>query len=108
MLEQRRAGVLLHPTSLPSGDFGHDAFRFIDFLHAAGLSVWQTLPLGPTHDDRSPYHCLSVHAINPSFISFAHLVEWGWLEKMPHHSTVAAREAAFATAYARLVAHGAP
>src|SRR5262249_8365167 len=34
----------------------------------AGLSVWQTLPLGPTHADGSPYHCLSVHAISPRLI----------------------------------------
>ncbi len=78
ILDQRRAGVLLHPTSLPAGDFGADAYRFADFLAEAGLSVWQTLPLGPTHEDRSPYHCLSVHAIDPGFISFERLVSRGW------------------------------
>ncbi|MDH3935605.1 MAG: 4-alpha-glucanotransferase, partial [Gammaproteobacteria bacterium] len=58
-LTQRRAGVLLHPTSLPGdrehGDLGRNARRFIDFLQSAGLSVWQMLPLGPTHTDGSPY-----------------------------------------------------
>mgnify|MGYP005850595975 FL=1 len=68
IFEQRRSGVLLHITSLPSGNMGEDAYRFIDFLEAAGVSVWQMLPLGPTHDDRSPYQCLSAHAGNNRLI----------------------------------------
>lgn len=83
VLGQRRAGVLLHPTSLPGnreqGDLGPEAYRFIDFMVNSGLSVWQTLPLGPTHEDRSPYQCLSVHAGNPHLISPEILVEWEWL-----------------------------
>lgn len=43
--ERRRAGVLLHPTSFRGphgiGDLGDEAFRFIDWLHNAGCSVWQ-------------------------------------------------------------------
>ncbi|MCK5383077.1 MAG: 4-alpha-glucanotransferase [Gammaproteobacteria bacterium] len=82
-LIQRRAGVLLHPTSLPGkrehGDLGEDARRFIDFLQAAGLSVWQMLPLGPTHADGSPYQCLSVHAGNPALVSLDDLLIAGWL-----------------------------
>ena len=80
---RRRAGILLHPTSLPgahaSGDLGSDAFRFIDFLSAAGIRIWQMLPLGPTHADGSPYQCLSIHAGNPQLISLERLQEWGWL-----------------------------
>lgn len=82
ILADRRAGVLLHPTSLPGetcGDLGPEAQRLVDFLADAGLTVWQTLPLGPTHDDLSPYHCLSVHAGNPVMISIAQLKEAGWL-----------------------------
>ena len=83
-LERRRAGVLLHPTSLPggvgNGDFGADAFRFVDFLAHAGFTVWQMLPLGPTHRDGSPYHSQSLHAGNPMLISLDRLVEWGWLD----------------------------
>ncbi len=89
-LDRRRAGILLHPTSLPNGvngaaaglnngDFGPDAFRFIDFLAACGMTVWQMLPLGPTHDDGSPYQCLSVHAGSPRLISLEMLVQSGWL-----------------------------
>ncbi len=79
ILERRRAGVLLHPTSLPSGTLGDDAFRFVDLIAEAGFSVWQMLPLGPTHEDRSPYHCLSAHAGNPQLIAPQRLVAWGWL-----------------------------
>jgi 4-alpha-glucanotransferase len=85
VLESRRAGILLHPTSLPgeapNGTLGTHALRFVDFLAKCGLSVWQMLPLGPTHADRSPYQCLSVHAGNPRLIDFAQLEAWGWL---PH------------------------
>ncbi len=78
-LDRRRAGILLHPTSLPDSDLGPDAFRFIDFMAACGMTVWQMLPLGPTHDDGSPYQCLSAHAGNPRLISLELLVQSGWL-----------------------------
>lgn len=82
-LEQRRSGVLLHPTSLPGpwimGDFSHNAYRFVEFLAAAGQTVWQVLPLGPTHGDLSPYQCMSTHAGNPLLISLDWMVDKGWL-----------------------------
>jgi len=81
--DERRSGVLLHPTSLPGpwgqGDLGPEAYRFVEFLAAARQTVWQSLPLGPTHADRSPYQCLSVHAGNPDLISPEGLVSAGWL-----------------------------
>lgn len=82
----RRAGILLHPTSLPgsaAGALGAGARRFVDFLAAAGVSVWQMLPLGPTHADLSPYQCTSVHAGNPRLICLHGLAERGWLEHLP-------------------------
>lgn len=82
----RRAGILLHPTSLPGandhGDLGHQAYRFIEFLKASGIKVWQTLPLGPTHEDLSPYQCLSVHAGNPLLISMDWLIDRQWLQQV--------------------------
>lgn len=79
MLTERSAGILLHPTSLPSrfgiGDFGNDAYRFVDFLNATGQKLWQILPLGPTGYGDSPYQCLSAFAGNPLLISFDKLVE---------------------------------
>lgn len=51
----RCAGVLLHPTSLPSGRLDADAHRFADFMAAAGLRVWQMLPIGTVDLHGSPY-----------------------------------------------------
>jgi 4-alpha-glucanotransferase len=69
----RSSGILLHPTSLASphgiGDLGAEARRFVDFLAAAGQSLWQVLPLGPTGYGESPYQCLSAWAGNPLLIS---------------------------------------
>ena len=79
----RRAGMLLHPTSLPGlgehGVLGPEAYYFIDWLVTSGFTVWQMLPLGPVHDDGSPYQCLSAHAGNPALISLQYLKERGWL-----------------------------
>ena len=89
-LNHRRAGVLLHPTSLPGareqGNIGQDARRFVDFLQAAGISVWQMLPLGPTHADHSPYQCLSAHAGNTALICLHDLVDSGWLSTEAAHN----------------------
>lgn len=76
---RRRAGVLLHISSLPSGDLGQDAWLFVDLFESMGATVWQTLPLNMTHADGSPYQCLSAHAGNPNFISLDSLLADGWL-----------------------------
>ena len=55
VLGRRSSGVLLHVTSLPSGRLGDDAFRFLDWLAAAGQRCWQVLPLGPPDEFGSPY-----------------------------------------------------
>lgn len=80
-LTHRRAGILLHISSLPGGegDFGQQAYNFVDFLHNTGVTLWQTLPLGIPHDNGSPYQCLSSHAGNPAFISVQWLIDKGWL-----------------------------
>jgi 4-alpha-glucanotransferase len=81
----RSSGILLHPTSLPGrygiGDLGEWAYRFVDWLAAAGQTVWQVLPLGPTSYGDSPYQCLSAFAGNPNLISLDMLVEAGWLSQ---------------------------
>lgn len=83
LLDRRRAGVLLHPTSLPGpgprGVLGADARRFVDLLAAAGFSVWQTLPLGPVDQSLSPYQMKSAHAGSTDLIDPADLVSRGWL-----------------------------
>ena len=75
----RSAGVLLHISSLPSSNFGADAFKFVDFLADIGAHIWQTLPLTMPHDNGSPYQCLSAHAGNPAFIDFNAVVTLGLL-----------------------------
>ena len=72
----RASGILLHPTSLPGpgvGDLGEQAFRFVDWLAAAGQSLWQTLPLVAVNEGGSPYNALSAFAGNPLLISPAEL-----------------------------------
>ncbi len=81
---QRSSGVLLHPTALPGphgiGALGADAFAFVDFLAAAGQSLWQVLPLGPTGLGDSPYNTLSAFAGNPLMIDLPTLAAWGDLD----------------------------
>ena len=89
----RRSGILLHPTSLPGrfgiGDLGDTAYRFVDFLAAAGQSYWQVLPLSPTGYADSPYQTLSAFAGNPMLISPEKLVEAGHLSEADLEETPA-------------------
>jgi 4-alpha-glucanotransferase len=68
----RSSGVLLHPTSLPAGRLGPDAYRFVDWLAAAGQSWWQVLPLGPPDDAGSPYNAVSAFAASPALLAEPH------------------------------------
>jgi 4-alpha-glucanotransferase len=81
----RKAGVLLHPTSLPSrygiGDLGKEAYEFVNFLHSAKQKLWQVLPLNPVGYGESPYQCLSAFAGNHLMISLGKLVQSGLLTK---------------------------
>lgn len=99
-LSERRAGVLLPVSALPShygiGDFGPGAYAFVDFLHQAGQRYWQILPLTPTSGalGNSPYSSFSAFAGNPLFISPELLIEEGFikqeetslLESLPEHT----------------------
>ncbi|MFU8848550.1 MAG: 4-alpha-glucanotransferase [Opitutales bacterium] len=82
-LNQRKAGVLLHVSSLPSatgiGNLGAEAYRFVDFLNGAGMKIWQICPLGPTGYGDSPYQCFSAFAGNPYFIDLEPLIQAGLL-----------------------------
>jgi 4-alpha-glucanotransferase len=78
----RSSGILLHPTSLPGdgiGDLGQAAYRFVDWLAAAGQSFWQILPLVDADEGGSPYNGLSAMAGNPLLIDLADLVREGLL-----------------------------
>ncbi|MDO4274283.1 MAG: 4-alpha-glucanotransferase [Eubacteriales bacterium] len=85
MADQRKCGVLLPVSSLPSkygiGCFSKSAYEFVDALKEAGQSYWQILPLGPTSYGDSPYQSFSTFAGNPYFISLEDLIEEGVLTK---------------------------
>jgi len=63
------------------GDLGSEAYAFVDFLEAAGQSLWQVLPLGPTGYGDSPYACYSAFAGNTLLVSPERLVADGLLTK---------------------------
>ncbi|CAN6679539.1 unnamed protein product [Malus baccata var. baccata] len=87
--ERRRAGVLLHPTSFRGphgiGDLGDEAFRFVDWLHEGGCSLWQVLPLVPpgrkANEEGSPYSGQDANCGNTLLISLEELVKDGLLTK---------------------------
>lgn len=84
-MQTRKAGILLHPTSLPGkygiGTIGSEAFAFVDFLAKAKQSYWQILPLGPTGYGDSPYQCFSSKAGNPYLIDLEKLCDKHLLDK---------------------------
>jgi 4-alpha-glucanotransferase len=69
----------LTPGRAGSGDFGPAAYRFVDWMAAAGQHLWQVLPLGPTGPGNSPYMSPSALALNPLLIDLTDLVGRGWL-----------------------------
>lgn len=79
----KKAGILLHPTSLPNpygcGELDKEAFAFVDFLKDAGQKLWQILPLNPPLVGDSPYLSDSAFAGNPRLLSLEKLMEEGWL-----------------------------
>jgi len=83
MSHDRASGLLLHITSLPGrhgiGDMGPEAYRFADYLVAAGQSLWQMLPIVPVGYGWSPYAAPSTFAGNELFISPDLLAEDGLL-----------------------------
>lgn len=81
----RRSGILLPITSLPSpygiGDFGSEAYRFVDWLHAAGQKVWAILPLTIPDELGSPFASVSSFAGNWLLLNPEQLVRDGLLSR---------------------------
>ncbi len=75
--------MLLHVTSLPNqsgpGTMGREAFDFVDWSSQAGFTIWQILPVGPTHSDHSPYLSLSAFAGAPELLNVHALQKQPWL-----------------------------
>ncbi|RLD18614.1 MAG: 4-alpha-glucanotransferase [Caldiserica bacterium] len=82
---ERSSGILIHISALPSkygiGDFGRDAYRFVDLLKNTKQKIWQILPLNLPTSGLSPYNSLSAFAGNHMLISIDKLIEDGFLKK---------------------------
>jgi 4-alpha-glucanotransferase len=106
VLDARRAGVLLHPTSLPGpracGTLGAEAWRFVDWLAAGGFSVWQTLPLGPPDVYGSPYCLRSAYAGDARLLDPEHLAT---LRQLPRGMDLSAAGRARLETYASFAVH---
>lgn len=78
-------------SSLPSpwgiGTLGEEAYRFVDFLAAAGQHYWQILPLGPIGYGDSPYQSFSAFAANPYYIDLETLIGEGLLQRAEVEAT---------------------
>ena len=78
IFDQRRAGLLLHLSSVPGphgiGDLGPRAFEVANWIAASGSTLWQMLPVGPVGKGDSPYSVTSSFAIEPLFLSLEMLV----------------------------------
>ncbi len=68
MLPDRASGVQLHITSLPDGRLGASAREFVDWLAAAGQTVWQVLPVSVPDEHGSPYASPSAFAAWPALL----------------------------------------
>jgi 4-alpha-glucanotransferase len=122
-LKDRRSGILLHLSSLPGpyycGDLGKAAYRFANFLAAAGQSWWQMLPVNPIGLGNSPYSTTCTFAGDPLYIDLEGLVKDEFLKKkeiakpqvlspgrVNYQKTRRFREARLKKAYARFTVAG--
>ena len=84
-----KIGILMPVASLPnrfgSGDFGPDAYRFVDDISKAGFSIWQLLPMNPLGYGNSPYQPFSSYAMDEMYISLDRLAEKYDLPPIPDH-----------------------
>lgn len=83
---KRRAGIILHPTSLPGnygiGELGSEARAFVDWLFAAGMQLWQMLPVGPPDPMYwSPYSGTDANCGWPLLISIDELIAEGLVDE---------------------------
>ena len=81
----KKTGILMPIFSLPSnqgiGDFGRNAYRFMDMICEQGVNIWQILPLNPIAYGNSPYQPYSSFAGEPLYISIDTLADYGLLKQ---------------------------
>ncbi len=86
----KERGVLLPIFSLPSkygvGDFGNEAYEFVDILYQNGIDYWEILPINAC--DNKPYSPLSYYALNTTYISLDKLKEEGLLDEIQTRSSI--------------------
>ncbi len=83
-MKERKAGILLHISSLPGTDaIGTitDGVPFLRLFKQANLQTWQILPVGPTIIGDSPFQGPSAFAGNPNLINLEALVKAGDLSR---------------------------
>ena len=80
----KEKGILLPIFSLPSkygvGDFGYEAYEFIDILSENEITYWQILPINACVI--SPYSTVSYYALNEYYISLDKLKEMGLISEL--------------------------
>lgn len=78
----KERGILLPIFSLPSkygiGDFGNEAYEFIDILNENNINYWEILPINACN--RLPYSPLSYYALEEDYISLDKLQECGLIQ----------------------------
>lgn len=81
----RTTGVLHAISSLPNrygiGDFGREAYQFVDLLVESHVHIWQILPLNPLGYGNSPYQPYSSSALDELYISLELLQKEGLLPR---------------------------
>ena len=79
----KEKGILLPIFSLPSqygiGDFGKEAYEFIDILSENHMTYWEILPINAC--DRLPYSPTSYYALEERYVSLDKLIEYGLIEE---------------------------
>lgn len=79
----KERGILLPIYSLPSkygiGDFGNEAYEFIDILSENGIDYWEILPINAS--GKYPYSPRSYYALEEMYISLDKLKEIGLINK---------------------------
>ena len=78
----KERGILFPIFSLPSkygvGDFGYEAYEFVDILSENGIEYWEILPINACN--RLPYSPLSYYALEEDYISIDKLIEHGLID----------------------------